>query len=133
MPEIHRHHLASELTDLLEIADVIDAVCDSLALHVPGRSIDDAPLRQALFALLDQPSQELWERMRDEWVVPNFLRGSSATEGSSYPRAAESEAFPNDPAVSFADACYAYGLPDQVCPSKRALRAILRWAISQVG
>jgi hypothetical protein len=128
MADTHRRYQATELTELLEIADVIDAACESLAMHVPGHSVDDVPLRQALFALLDHPSQALWEQLREMSVAPNFLRTSPADPGAL---GSGAEAFPSDPAVSFADACYAYGLPDQVCPSKRSLRAILRWAVAQ--
>jgi len=130
--ETHPHRAASDLAELLEIADVIDAVCESLALYVPGRTVDDAALRKALFALLDHPSQELWEHLRGEWVAPNFLQRPASDE-TQQGAGDDTATFASEPAVSFADACYAYGLPDQVCPSKRALRAILRWAITQAA
>ena len=120
MSEIHRDHLSASVEDLLDIAGVIDAVCESLTLYVYGQEIDEVPFRRALFALLDRPTQALWEVARDEWVAPNFLPAPPCLG-----QAAE------QPGMTFADACYAYGLPDAVCPSRRSLRAILRWALDQ--
>ncbi len=125
MSDIHRDHLNATVEDLLDIADVIDTVCESLTLHVHGGQYDDVPLRRALFRLLDRPTQALWEALRDEWVAPNFLPAAPSVGGQPD--------VPPAPAVSFADACYAYGLPDAVCPSRRSLRAILRWAVGQAG
>jgi hypothetical protein len=125
MPESRRDPVQHSLVELVEIADLIDCVCEGLAVHKAGRPADEVPLRRALFALLDHPTQALWEELREEWIAPNFIRGLSAPIG-------EPE-IPVAPMLSFADACYAYGLPDTVCPSKQSLRAILRWANSQAA
>lgn len=110
-------------TTLLEIADVIDLVCACVAAH-PGASgaraavADEPSLRQDLFALLDRPTQATWERVRDRTVVPSFLSRPG---------------LPGPAGLTLADVCYAYGLPDVVCPSRRSLLALLRWGVAEYG
>ena len=97
---------------LLEIAEVIDAVC-------AAREADpdtERSLRVALFALLDRPTQARWEKSRDIEVMPHYLEGLST---------------PSPLGLTLADVVYTAGLTDRVCPSRAGLLGALRRAVAE--
>lgn len=103
---------AADHTTLLQIADVLDQVAACRAQLYTDAAVDETALRIALFALLDRPTQETWEKVRGVEVVPSYLPGLAT---------------PSPLGLTLADIVYAAGLPDVVCPSRRGLiKALLR-------
>jgi hypothetical protein len=108
---------------LLRIADVIDmvverrnalytkAATDAASESAPALDIDNAELRRDLFALLDDPTQALWERVREIELVPSYVPGLPT---------------PSPLGLSLADFVFSLGLSDRQCPSRADLvRALL--------
>ncbi|GAB2462688.1 hypothetical protein [Xylanimonas ulmi] len=128
MKHTHRSHrggvLAADRSTLLEIAEVLDAVCAARATLDPEAG-DDCGLRCALFELLDQPTQELWEQVREMEVARGLLPGTMAYLPGM--------AAPSPLGLTLGDIVYAFGLPDLVCPSRGALLRALRWAVAAPG
>ncbi|QAY63846.1 hypothetical protein ET495_12050 [Xylanimonas allomyrinae] len=109
---------------LLEIAETLDAVC--VARSAVGADGDgESALRAALFALLDNPTQDLWEQVREVEVTPT-LRSGPATY---LPGLAD----PSPLGMTLGDIVYAFGLPDRTCPSRDSLLRALRWAVGASG
>jgi hypothetical protein len=112
-----RRPVGADHETLLHIADIIDMVIKRRAAlyEVMGCANPDADdkLRRALFVLLDNPTQALWEQVREVEVVPSFVPGLST---------------PSPLGLTLADIVYACGLPDVRCPSRadllRALHAV---------
>ena len=121
MTDTHRSRrggvLAADHATLLEIADVLDVVCAARALLDPEAK-DDGALRVALFALLDRPTQETWEKVREVEVIPSFLPGLTT---------------PSPLGLTLGDIVYAFGLPDLICPSRNALLRALTWVADEHG
>ena len=109
--------LAADHETLLEIADVLDVVCAVRTQLDPEAGNEDA-LRVALFVLLDRPTQETWEKVREVEVVPSYLPGLTT---------------PSPLGLTLGDIVYAFGLPDLICPSRRALMRALRWIADEHG
>jgi hypothetical protein len=103
---------------LLEIAEVLDLVTACRARLYTDAHTDDAALRIALFQLLDEPTQEVWEKVREVELIPAYLPGLST---------------PSPLGLTVADVVYARGLPDVVCPSRGALLRALRWMVEEYG
>jgi|GEM_PF-1668558 len=99
---------------LLEIAEVIDAVCATRKAD-PGT---ETAVRVALFAILDQPTQVTWEKVRDIEVMPHYLTGLTT---------------PSPLGLTLADVVYMAGLSDLVCPSRTGLLTALRRAVAEHG
>jgi len=101
---------------LLEIAALIDDICERRASLNPFADIDEPELRCRLFELLDAPTQEAWEKNRDFQVFPHFFTGLSE---------------PSPLGFSIGDLVYDFGLSDRVCPPREQLMQALRWALSE--
>lgn len=99
---------------LHEIAEVIDIVCATRKADV----VTERALRIALFAILDRPSQALWEKVRDIEVVPDYLTGLGT---------------PSPLGLTLVDVVYLAGLSDLVCPSRTGLLRALRKAAREHG
>lgn len=99
---------------LLEIAEVIDVVCATRKADAET----ERALRIALFAILDRPSQALWEKVRDVEVVPDYLTGAGT---------------PAPLGLTLVDVVYLAGLSDLVCPSRSGLLRALRKAATGHG
>ena len=111
--------LSADHAVLLEIAEVLDVVCAARRDLDPSLGDEnESALRIALFALLDQPSQARWEKVREVEVVPAFLTGLPT---------------PSPLGLTLGDAVYAFGLPDLVCPSRTSLLRALRWVVGEYG
>ena len=107
---------------LHEIADVIDAVCATRHTN-PEACADSGPdcdreLRATLFALLDRPTQTVWEKVRELEVMPHYLTGLAT---------------PSPMGLTLADIVYLAGLSDLVCPSRNGLLMALRQAVAEHG
>ncbi|WP_425955794.1 hypothetical protein [Xylanimonas sp. McL0601] len=119
MSQTHRSRgvLAADRETLLEIADVLDVLCDARVTLDPEAEHETA-LRVALFALLDKPTQETWEKVREVEVIPSYVPGLAT---------------PSPLGLTLGDIVYAFGLPDLICPSRRALLRALRWVAGEHG
>ncbi|QAY69358.1 hypothetical protein [Xylanimonas protaetiae] len=109
---------AADHATLLEIADVLDEVAACRAELYTDAAVDEGALRVALFTLLDKPTQETWEKVREVEVVPAYLPGLTT---------------PSPLGLTLADIVYACGLPDVVCPSRAALLRALRRVVDEHG
>lgn len=105
-------------TTLLEIAEVLDLLVACRAGHYADAATDETALRVALFALLDQPTQEVWERVREVELVPSYLPGLST---------------PSPLGLTLGDVVYAYGIPDVQCPPRASLLRALRRVATERG
>lgn len=112
----HSQSPVSDGSQLLEIAELIDQVCARRASLNQFADIDEPELRCTLFALLDAPTQEAWEKSRDFQVFPHFFSGLSE---------------PSPLGISIGDLVYDFGLPDRECPPREQLMQALRWALSE--
>jgi hypothetical protein len=75
-----------------------------------GPAQRDAALRRALFALVDSPTQAVWETVREVEIVPSYVPGLAT---------------PSPLGLTLADIVYSLGLPDRTCPSRAdILRAL---------
>ncbi|ACZ32199.1 hypothetical protein Xcel_3199 [Xylanimonas cellulosilytica DSM 15894] len=125
---------AADYAALLEIAEVLDLVATcraelyataaasaaddadvdadgAAAAAAANAAADEGALRIALFALLDEPTQATWEKVREVEVLPAFLPGLST---------------PSPLGLTLGDIVYAAGLPDLACPSRAGLLRALR-------
>jgi hypothetical protein len=103
---------------LLEIAEVLDLVATCRAGYYDDAAADERALRVALFALLDQPTQETWEKVREVEIVPSYLPGLAT---------------PSPLGLTLGDVVYAYGMPDVQCPSRASLLRALRRVATEHG
>jgi hypothetical protein len=102
---------------LVEIADVLDALCRGRTELDPASIVDERPLRAELFELVDNPTQAQWDLIKGREIAPRVMAGLST---------------PSPLGLTLADAVYGFGLPDQSCPDQSTLLDVLRWTASSL-
>ncbi len=116
MSPTHRTAPPLDHATLAEIAEVLDLVAACRA------GLDDASdetaVRAALFELLDQPTQETWEKVRETEIVPGYVPGLTT---------------PSPLGLTLADVVYLHGIPDMECPPRSTLLRELRRVAEENG
>jgi hypothetical protein len=109
--------LSAESRSLLEIADLLDLVCKTR--REAGQAVsDEIELRAALFELLDGPTQQVWEQVRELALYPSNFPGLDT---------------PSPLGFTVGDLAYDYGLGDVICPNRDQLLDMLRWGLKEHG
>ncbi|MDR0482330.1 MAG: hypothetical protein LBH13_04110 [Cellulomonadaceae bacterium] len=108
---------ADDQAILLDIATVIDRLCEAREMVDPFTVATESLLRRELFALLDNPTQITWERVREVEIAPHFVTGLTT---------------PSPLGVTVGDAAYAFGVSDVTCPDRRTLMGALNWLVGEL-
>lgn len=103
---------------LLEIADLLDLICRTREEADLSTLADEPQVRRELFALIDTPGQEIWERVRELALYPSNFPGLET---------------PSPLGITVGDLAYAFGLGDLECPTRDQLIEILRWGQHEYG
>jgi len=96
---------------MLEIAELLDMVAGARRLADITAELDELDIRRELFNLLDEPTQEVWERVREIELYPAVFPGLST---------------PSPLGITLGDLAYNAGLGDVDCPSKSQIMEALR-------
>jgi len=125
-----RTKISAESRALLEIADLLDLICQTRHSSnrfdnpygsdedVASNQCSDAELRRELFTLLDRPEQDIWERVREIALYPSSFPGLDT---------------PSPLGITIGDLAYGFGLGDVDCPSHDQLMEVLRWGLREYG
>jgi len=110
--------VSEESRALLEIADLLDRICQTREEADLATLADEPQIRRELFELIDGPCQEVWERVREIALYPSNFPGLET---------------PSPLGITVGDLAYAFGLGDLDCPSREQLLEILRWGLREYG
>jgi hypothetical protein len=106
------HSLVSaEMSAMLEIADLLDNVAGARRLADITAEVDELDIRRELFKLLDEPTQECWESVREIELYPSYFPGLAT---------------PSPLGITLGDLAYNAGLGDVDCPSKSQIMEALQ-------
>jgi len=116
VPVGHETLDSAELVAMLDIAELLDLVTQARMQADITAELDDADIRRELFSLLDEPTQCVWERVREIELYPSFFPGLGT---------------PSPLGVTLGDLAYNAGLGDVDCPSKSQIMEALRRGLEQ--
>ena len=103
---------------MLEIAELLDSVAGARRLADITAELDELDIRRELFALLDEPTQLVWERVREIELYPSYFPGLAT---------------PSPLGITLGDLTYSAGLGDIDCPSKsQIMEALQRGLVSHL-
>ena len=108
--------VSAEMAAMLEIADLLDNVAGARRMADITAEIDELDIRRELFALLDEPTQVVWERVREIELYPSYFPGLAT---------------PSPLGITLGDLTYSAGLGDVDCPSKSQIIEALRRGLEQ--
>ena len=103
-------------SSLLEMASLLDQISEARREADLTADVDETDIRRELFALLDNPCQEVWERVREIALYPAHFPGLDT---------------PSPLGITVGDLAYSYGLDDSVCPELPEIMDILRWGLTE--
>ena len=113
-----RPRLSDESRSLLEIADLLDLICAIRRSSQITCETNECNIRRELFALIDGPCQDVWERVREIELYPSNFPGLDT---------------PSPLGITVGDLAYGFGLGDVDCPTREQLVDALRWGIREYG
>ena len=106
----------TESASLMEIAILLDEIAEARREADLTADVDEVDIRRELFTLLDNPCQEIWERVREIELYPGHFPGLDT---------------PSPLGITVGDLAYNYGLDDSKCPKLTEIIDLLRWGITE--